>query len=202
MTDEAAADAPYPGEPVIVAMGASAGGLRALQSFFSSIPGDTGAAFVVIVHLDPERRSELATLLGGRTAMPVIQVQDREKIVANRVYVIPPDRRLELIDHEIEATPFLEPRWLRLAESYRFVEQMERFLDDANRRAQGRRPAVPTLKNNNSPINRRRRLLLPKAIAEANSLPSEAARGLACDFKIRAKIHRKKAALGLASARL
>jgi len=113
MADEVADDAPQSSEPVIVAMGASAGGLRALQSFFTSIPGDTGAAFVVIVHLDPERRSELAGLLGGRTAMPVIQVQDRQKIVANHVYVIPPDRRLELIDHEIEATPFIEPHGQR-----------------------------------------------------------------------------------------
>src|SRR5215470_7809960 len=106
-------EALQPDEPVIVAMGASAGGVRALQTFFGSIPADTGAAYVVIVHLDPERRSELPSILGARTKMPVIQVQERQKIEANRVYVIPPDRRLEMVDHEISATPFDEPHGAR-----------------------------------------------------------------------------------------
>src|SRR5215467_13568632 len=73
-------------EPVFVAMGASAGGVRALQTFFGSIPPDTGAAYVVIVHLDPERRSELASIIGARTKMPVVQVLERQKIETNRVY--------------------------------------------------------------------------------------------------------------------
>jgi two-component system CheB/CheR fusion protein len=94
-------------------MGASAGGLRALQTFFSALPRDTGAAFVVVVHLDPDRRSELASLLGARTAMPVVQVSDREKIRANHVFVIPPDRRLEMVDHTISAVPFEEAHGLR-----------------------------------------------------------------------------------------
>src|SRR5262249_45700815 len=81
-------EALQPNEPLIVAVGASAGGVRALQTFFASIPADTGAAYVVIVHLDPERRSELANILGARTKMPVIQVHERQKIEANRVYVI------------------------------------------------------------------------------------------------------------------
>src|SRR5262249_3479337 len=76
MADEA--DNEVSDEPVIVAMGASAGGVRALQTFFGSIPPDTGAAYVVIVHLDPERRSELANILATRTKMPVVQVQDRQ----------------------------------------------------------------------------------------------------------------------------
>jgi two-component system CheB/CheR fusion protein len=95
-------------EPVIVAIGASAGGVRALQDFFSVMPSDTGAAFVVIIHLDPDRRSELANVIASRTAMPVVQVQQREKIHANHVYVIPPDRRLEMVDHEVSAVAFEE----------------------------------------------------------------------------------------------
>src|SRR5262245_33682659 len=95
-------------EPVIVAIGASAGGVRALQGLFAAMPADTGAAFVVIVHLDPDRRSELANIISSRTHMPVVQVQHREKIQPNHVYVIPPDRRLEMVDHEISAVPFEE----------------------------------------------------------------------------------------------
>src|SRR5262245_55812584 len=56
-------------DPVVVAIGASAGGLRPLQAFFSALPADTGATFVVVVHLDPERRSELASILASRTRM-------------------------------------------------------------------------------------------------------------------------------------
>ena len=98
-----------PAEPVVVAIGASAGGLQALQSFFAAIPDDTGAAYVVIVHLDPKHRSELADILSTRTRMPVMQVDAREKLQPDHVYVITPDRRLELIDHEILASPFEEP---------------------------------------------------------------------------------------------
>ena len=94
-------------------MGASAGGIRALQTFFAAVPTDTGAAFVVVVHLDPNRRSELSSILATRTSMPVIQVQDREKLHPDHVYIIPPDRRLEIVDHEIRALPFDEPRGLR-----------------------------------------------------------------------------------------
>ncbi len=60
--------------PILVAMGASAGGLHSLQTFFEAIPADTGAAFVVVVHLDPERHSQLPELLAARTSMPVQQI--------------------------------------------------------------------------------------------------------------------------------
>src|SRR5215471_1064696 len=100
--------------PVIVGIGASAGGIRALQSFFEAIPDDTGAAFVVIVHLDPGSRSELSAILGARAAIPVSQVVGTEHLRANHVYVIPPDRRLHLSDHEISAVEFEEPRGRRV----------------------------------------------------------------------------------------
>src|SRR5581483_5777179 len=101
-------------EPVIVAIGASAGGIRALQSFFSVVPADTGAAFVVVVHLDPEHRSEMPNILASYTRMPVSQVTDRTSIKPNHVYVIPPDRRLEMSDHEVVPLRFDEPHGRRL----------------------------------------------------------------------------------------
>ena len=97
-------------KPVIVTIGASAGGVSALQNFFGSLPERPGAAFVVVVHLDPEHRSELASILSTRTRMPVIQVETREALRADHVYVIPPDRRLQLIDHQVCAEEFEEPR--------------------------------------------------------------------------------------------
>jgi two-component system CheB/CheR fusion protein len=99
--------------PVIVAIGASAGGVHALQSLFAALPKDTGAAFVVVVHLDPEHRSELVNIIATRTRMPVIEIGTRQHIEANHVYVIPPDRRLQMVDHEISALEFDEPRGQR-----------------------------------------------------------------------------------------
>jgi two-component system CheB/CheR fusion protein len=104
---------PDPTKPTIVTIGASAGGVTALQRFFEVLPEQTGAAFVVVVHLDPDHRSELPQILAGRTRMPVIQVNRTEKLEADHVYVIPPDRRVELIDHEISPTEFEEPRGRR-----------------------------------------------------------------------------------------
>jgi two-component system, chemotaxis family, CheB/CheR fusion protein len=99
--------------PLIVGIGASAGGIQALQSLFAALPDDTGAAFVVVVHLDPQHRSEMPAILAARTKMPVVQVGAQSRLQANHVYVIPPDRRLQLIDHEVFAEPFDEPRGQR-----------------------------------------------------------------------------------------
>jgi chemotaxis response regulator CheB len=71
--------------PVIVAIGASAGGIHALQSFFAALPHDTGAAFVVVVHLDPQHRSEMPAIIATRTKMPVMQIGDHTRLQANHV---------------------------------------------------------------------------------------------------------------------
>ena len=113
----------------MVVMGASAGGIRALQTFFEAMPADTGAAFVVAVHLDPEHRSELAQILAARTAMPVVQVEGRQKLAADHVYVIPPDRRLQVVDHEIAAEHFDEPRGKRAVIDLLFRSVAERLGD-------------------------------------------------------------------------
>ncbi|RVJ77274.1 chemotaxis protein CheB [Sinorhizobium medicae] len=100
-------------DPPIVAIGASAGGVQALQTFFDLMPNDTGATFVVIVHLDPHARSELANILAARTRMPVTQVEDQARLESNHVYVIAPNRRLKIADGTIAALPFEEPHALR-----------------------------------------------------------------------------------------
>src|SRR5256714_821749 len=101
------------GKPFIVSIGASAGGIQALQAFIGSLPPTTGAAYVVVVHLDPERRSELPSILAARTRMPVVQIAGKQKLAADHVYVIPPDRRLKMIDHEVSAVEFEQPRGQR-----------------------------------------------------------------------------------------
>ena len=101
--------------PVVVGIGASAGGVQALQSLFAALPNNTGAAFVVVVHLDPQSPSEMAKILATRTSMPVKQVDQPERLQADHVYVIPPDRRLSITNHEIAASEFVEPRGQRNA---------------------------------------------------------------------------------------
>src|SRR5262249_46110389 len=115
--------------PVIVAIGASAGGIPALQSFFSGIPQNTGAAFIVVLHLDPEHRSELSAVVAARTKMPVGQVEKTACLEPDHVYVIPPDRRLQVIDQEISATEFDEPRGQRLPIDFLFRSVAERLGD-------------------------------------------------------------------------
>jgi two-component system, chemotaxis family, CheB/CheR fusion protein len=116
-------------EPTIVTIGASAGGVTALQRFFDALPADLGATFVVVVHLDPERRSELPQIIAGRTRMPVTQVRETEKLRADHVYVIPPDRRVQLIDHTISASEFDEPRGKRAPIDLFFRSAAERVGD-------------------------------------------------------------------------
>jgi two-component system CheB/CheR fusion protein len=98
----------------VVAIGASAGGVKALQALFESLPDDLNAAFVVILHLDPNRPSDLSSILAARTAMAVTQVLEPAKLEPNNVYVIPPDRRLLISDHQVATAEFDEPRGKRL----------------------------------------------------------------------------------------
>ncbi len=96
-----------------VGIGASAGGVRALQEFFESLPEDVDAAFVVVIHLDPSHQSELPNVLAARTKLPVSQVTDRVPLEPGRIYVIPPNRQLVVADGHLAAVEFEEPRWKR-----------------------------------------------------------------------------------------
>jgi two-component system, chemotaxis family, CheB/CheR fusion protein len=81
---------------LIVAIGASAGGLEALERFFGKMPSDAGMAFVVIQHLAPDHTSALPHLLAKHTQMSVEQVQDKTPVAPNRVYIIPPNATLTI----------------------------------------------------------------------------------------------------------
>lgn len=83
----------------VVGLGASAGGLAALEEFFRHTPPDLGVAYVIVQHLDPGHKSIMVDLLARRTAMKVFQVTDKMRIEPNCVYVIPPNKHLALL-HE------------------------------------------------------------------------------------------------------
>lgn len=82
----------------VIGLGASAGGLKALQQFFEQMPANSGMAFVVILHLSPQHESHADTILQNSTKMPVRQVNESVKVEPNRVYVIPPTKHLSMMD--------------------------------------------------------------------------------------------------------
>ena len=99
----------------VAGIGASAGGIEALREFFDAVPADLGLVYVVVVHLAPNHESELAAILSRCTSMPVVEVKDDKQLPLepNHVYVISPDRQLEIGDTYIGASPFDEPRGRR-----------------------------------------------------------------------------------------
>lgn len=90
---------------VIVAIGASAGGLEAFTELVHALPADTGMAFVLVQHLDPTHHSMLTELLGKTTSMPVTEVKNGMKVEANRVYVIPPNCMMTIENRMLKLTP-------------------------------------------------------------------------------------------------
>ena len=80
----------------VVGIGASAGGLRALEEFFENMPSDGGAAFIVIQHLSPDFKSLMKELLSRRTRMKVHRVEEGMAIAPNNVYLIPPGKNLSV----------------------------------------------------------------------------------------------------------
>jgi two-component system CheB/CheR fusion protein len=99
----------------VVALGGSAGAIRALQHFFEAMPPESGFAFVVVVHLSPSHESALPLLIERWTQMPVKTARDREKLVPNSVYVIPPGKHLSANDGSLRVTELEHERGKRVA---------------------------------------------------------------------------------------
>ena len=86
----------------LVGLGASAGGLRALKVLFDAIPADSGLAYVVIVHLDPDHESQLANILQSGAKIPVKQISSSFTPEPNHAYVIPPNGNLTAVNGTVE----------------------------------------------------------------------------------------------------
>ena len=98
----------------IVGIGASAGGLEALELFFNLMPTNTDAAFVVVTHLSPDHASMLTEILQRATQMPVSEAEDKVKVKANCVYIIPPNREMEIYRGFLQVNTPVEPHAQRL----------------------------------------------------------------------------------------
>ncbi|HTB63899.1 MAG TPA: CheR family methyltransferase [Opitutales bacterium] len=95
------------GEPSfsIVGIGASAGGLEAVTQLLNHVPANTGLAFVLVQHLDPNHESALPELIGRATIMPICKVVDGMRTEPNHVYVIPPNKRMTITSGVLRLYP-------------------------------------------------------------------------------------------------
>lgn len=89
----------------IVGIAASAGGLEAFTEVLKHLLTDTGMAFVLIQHLDPNHKSLLSEILGRTTSMPVNEVRDGVTVEPNQVYIIPPNTKMMLSGGVLQLTP-------------------------------------------------------------------------------------------------
>jgi two-component system CheB/CheR fusion protein len=98
----------------IVAIGASAGGLEALEQFISRVPPGSGMAYVIIQHLDPTHIGILSELLQRSTSMKVTQIKDRTTVQPDCVYIIPPNKDLSILHGVLHLLTPVTARGLRL----------------------------------------------------------------------------------------
>ena len=89
----------------IVGLGASAGGLGALEAFFENVPSDSGLAFVVVTHQHPKSRSLMAELLARKTSMPVVEVRSATHVEPNHVYTLQPGYNLGIENGVLQPAP-------------------------------------------------------------------------------------------------
>ena len=92
---------------LVVGIGASAGGLEALQRFFNSMSATSNLSFVVIQHLSPDYKSLLAEILGKNTKMSVVQAEDEIEVLPNCVYLIPPKMNMIIEDGRLHLTEYV-----------------------------------------------------------------------------------------------
>lgn len=78
----------------VVAIGASAGGLKAFTELLNALPPAPGMAFVLVPHLAPQFKSHLAEILARSTRLPVSEVKSGDRVLPDRIYVIPPNRAM------------------------------------------------------------------------------------------------------------
>ena len=98
----------------VIGIGASAGGLEALEQFLGNVPESSGMAYVVIQHLDPTQKGMLPELLQRVSKMNVYQAKDRMVVKPNCVYVIPPNKSMSILKGTLYLFQPIEARGLRL----------------------------------------------------------------------------------------
>lgn len=118
---------PVPNKPVpIVAIGGSAGALEAISELLKNLSSTLGLAYVYVQHLDPNHVSQLSTILGRVTSMPVREAEHEMRIQPNEVYIIPPNKDMEVVDGVLTLVPRRAKPYLHLPIDQFFVSLAER----------------------------------------------------------------------------
>ncbi len=117
--DEPSQQSVSPSQPTrapthVVGVGASAGGLEALERLFQNIPNDTGMAFVVVQHLSPDFKSLMNELLARWTSMPIHAAEDGMPVAANEIFLMPPKTEMIISDGRLLLTTSQRSDELRL----------------------------------------------------------------------------------------
>lgn len=107
----------------VVGIGASAGGLEALELFLSGVPTDSGMAYVIVQHLDPTQKGMMPELLQRATRLPVVQVTDHLKVRPDHVYVLPPNHDISIQKNILYLSKPAAPRGQRLPINF-FLESL------------------------------------------------------------------------------
>ena len=94
----------------VVGVGASAGGVEALEYLFKAMPAELGMAFVIIMHLAPKRESMLPEILARDTRMPVLVAEHDQLVRADHIYVVPADSVLQIEDGRLRVLPIADGR--------------------------------------------------------------------------------------------
>jgi chemotaxis methyl-accepting protein methylase len=102
------------GQFAMVGIGASAGGLEAIEAFLRNVPAKSGLAFIIVQHLDPTRKDMMTEILQHATPMKVVPIKDRLKVAPDCVYVIPPNNDLSILHGVLHLLAPAAPRGLRL----------------------------------------------------------------------------------------
>ncbi|MFN4259461.1 MAG: chemotaxis protein CheB [Gemmataceae bacterium] len=102
------AETPEPSTPrdpfYIVGIGASAGGLEALERLFENMPANMGMAFVVVQHLSPDFKSLMDELLARKTKIPIFRVEHSMQVQADAIYLIPPKKDMIIVNGRLLLT--------------------------------------------------------------------------------------------------
>ena len=104
-----------------VGIGASAGGLDALEKFLLKVPEKSGMTFIIVQHLDPIHKSALVDILSRSTSMEVMEVEDGVKVLPDHVYIIPPNKDMSLLNGKLQLMDPIHPHGLRMPINYFFT---------------------------------------------------------------------------------
>lgn len=117
----------------VVGLGASAGGLAALDRFLSGVPLNSGLAYVIVQHAAAHRKGMLVELLQRRTTMPIVEAKDQMQVESDHVYVIPPGLDLSILHGVLHLLEMTKAHGLRLPIDFFFKS----LADDAQQKSVG-----------------------------------------------------------------